>query len=275
MVWLVTVLGVLVVGLGGVYLFQRRLLYFPIGAPSGVLPGAESVELVTADGLRLDAWFVPPAHAATARATVLVFPGNAGHRGDRAPIAVGLARRGFATLLVDYRGYGGNPGSPTEDGLAADARAARSWAMAHPSVDPDRLIYLGESLGAAVAIGLAVEAEPAALVLRSPFSSLADVARAHYPFLPVRLLLAERYPSIERMPGLDCPVLIVAGDRDRVVPVEQSRSIARAAAPGRARLVVLAGADHNDPELVAGEQLMDEIDRLWRETVEAPVGSVP
>ncbi len=261
------------------YLFQRKLLYVPIGVPAKVaaevLPAAENVELVTEDGLRLGAWFVPPPYAEPPRATVLVFPGNAGHRGDRAQIAAGLARRGFATLLVDYRGYGGNPGQPSETGLAADARAARRYAIGRPGVDPSRLIYFGESLGAAVAVGLAIEAEPAALVLRSPFSSLVDVAHAHYPFLPVRLVLAEHYPSIARVPALGCPLLVAAGDRDRVVPFEQSRALVGAARPGLARFVVFEGADHNDPELVAGERLMDEIDRMWREAGEARLGPAP
>jgi len=259
-------------------LLQRRMLYFPSGTPSAaatVLPGAADVDFATEDGLRLGAWFVPPADGGPARATVLVFPGNAGNRGDRARIAAGLGRRNFATLLVDYRGYGGNPGRPTETGLAADARAARAYAIGRPDVDPSRLIYFGESLGAAVAVGLAIEAEPAALVLRSPFSTLVDVARVHYPFLPLRLVLAERYPSIARVPGLGCPLLVVAGDRDRIVPVGQSRALARAARPGLARLAVFEGADHNDPALVAGERLLDEVDRLWRETRETNGGRAP
>ena len=257
-------------------LFQRRLIYFPVGVPPPIaeaaLAGAENVEILTEDGLALGAWYVPARGAAAPRASVLLLPGNAGHRGDRAAIAAGLSRRGFAVLLLDYRGYGGNPGRPSETGLAADARAARRYLLGRSEVDPQRLIYFGESLGAAVAVGLAAEAEPAALVLRSPFSSLADVARVHYPFLPVRLVLVEHYPSIERVRALGCPLLVIAGDGDRVVPIEQSRAVARAAPSGGARLVIIAGADHGDPELVAGERLLDEVDRLWRETREAPGG---
>ncbi len=268
-------------------LVQRRLLYFPIGVPREVatsgLSGATDVEIDTEDGLRLRAWYVPASGAAASdaaapRATVLVLPGNAGHRGNRAEIAAGLARRGFAVLLVDYRGYGGNPGRPSEAGLARDARAARRFLVEHKGADPTRLIYFGESLGAAVALGLAAEFEPRALVLRSPFSTLAEVAHVHYPYLPVSLVLVEHYPSIERVRGLRCAMLVVAGDRDRVVPVEQSRAIAAAAGAAAAaagaaaapdvRLVVLEGADHGDFALVAGEPMLDEIDRMWRDTAE-------
>jgi alpha-beta hydrolase superfamily lysophospholipase len=257
-------------------LVQRRLLYFPFGVPGEIaasgLADARDVEIETEDGLRLHAWHVPAAGVATPRAAVLVLPGNAGHRGDRAAIAAGLSRRGFAVLLLDYRGYGGNPGRPSEQGLARDARAARRYWLEREGIDPSRLIYFGESLGAAVALGLAAEAEPRVLVLRSPFSTLAEVAHAHYPFLPVSLVLVERYPSLERAAKLRCPVLVFAGDQDRVVPVEQSRAIASALGQTDVRLVVLPGADHGDPELVAGERLFDAIDRLWHDTAEAQGG---
>jgi fermentation-respiration switch protein FrsA (DUF1100 family) len=107
---------------------------------------------------------------------VLVFNGNGGNRAHRAPLAAALSRSGLAVLLFDYRGYGGNPGAPTEPGLLADARAARAYLASRPGVDPGRLVYLGESLGAAVAVALAVEVPPLALVLRSPFTSLATWA---------------------------------------------------------------------------------------------------
>src|SRR5690606_27765101 len=122
--------------------------------------------------------------------------GNGGDRSMRVPLASALNRMGLSVLLFDYRGYGGNPGSPSEEGLAADARAAQAWLAAQPGVD--QIVYFGESLGGAVAVRLAVERSPVALILRSPFTSLADVASVHYPWLPVRRLLLDRYPSIDR-----------------------------------------------------------------------------
>ena len=167
---------------------QRRLIYFPSPGPvpsaATLLPGGRDVVLDTEDGKRLGAWYLPATGGQPGPA-VVVFNGNGGDRSGRAQLAVGLSRLGMSVLLFDYRGYGGNPGPPSEKGLAADARAAQAWLAAQPEVDPDRIVYFGESLGAAVAIGLAMERPPAALVLRSPFTSLAEVGRVHYPWLPV------------------------------------------------------------------------------------------
>jgi uncharacterized protein len=249
------------------WLFQRRLIYLaePGRAPAvaTVLPAGEDVAFDTADGLRLRGWFVPAA-TGKSQATVLVLNGNAGNRAARAPLAAELSRAGLSVLLLDYRGYGGNPGSPSERGLLADARAARAYLATRGDVDPARLVYFGESLGAAVAVQLAAERPPMALVLRSPFTSLADVGRVHYPFLPVRLLLKDRYASIEQVGRLRCPVLVVAGERDGIVPWEQSRRLA-AAIPERKRFVLVPGADHNSLELLAGQRLIGEVVRFVAE----------
>jgi uncharacterized protein len=249
------------------WLFQRRLIYLaePGRAPAvaTVLPAGEDVAFDTADGLRLRGWFVPAA-TGKSQATVLVLNGNAGNRAARAPLAAELSRAGLSVLLLDYRGYGGNPGSPSERGLLADARAARAYLATRGDVDPARLVYFGESLGAAVAVQLAAERPPMALVLRSPFTSLADVGRVHYPFLPVRLLLKDRYASIEQVGRLRCPVLVVAGERDGIVPWEQSRRLA-AAIPERKRFVLVPGADHNSLELLAGQRLIGEVVRFMAE----------
>lgn len=137
-----------------------------------------------------------------------------------------------------------------------DARAAAAFAAARGS--PEALVYFGESLGAAVVIELATELPPAALILRSPFSSLVAVGRDHFPLLPVSLLLKDRYPSDERMGLIRVPTLVIAGDADSTVPLEQSRTIYEAA-PEPKRLVVIEGADHNDGALVAGAGMVDEI----------------
>jgi fermentation-respiration switch protein FrsA (DUF1100 family) len=265
---LLVVVAVLAAALGLLWLFQRRLLYFPTRGPvppaGSVLPGAEDVTFETTDGLRLAGWFVPappgdPADRADrARPAVLVCNGNGGDRSMRARLAAALARMGLAVLLFDYRGYGGNPGHPTEEGLAADARAALGYLAGRPEVDPERVIYFGESLGAAVALRLATERPPAALVLRSPFASLAEVGRRHYPVLPVSLLLRDRYDSAALAGRLDAPLLVVAGGRDQIVPASHSRRLFDAA-PQPKRLVVLEGADHNDDELLAGPRLLAEL----------------
>jgi len=248
---------------GGVILalawaFQRSLIYFPFGsagAPADAgLDATESIAFVTDDGIRLGGWFVST-RTSPSRGTIIVFNGNAGNRAFRAELARALREHGMAVLLFDYRGFGGNPGGPTEDGLARDARAARAYLETRADVDQRRVFYFGESLGAAVAVRLAVERPPAGLVLRSPFTSLTDVGRVHYPVLPVRWLLRDRFDSLRRMPEVRAPVVVIAGDRDGVVPISQSRRL-HAAVPGSRPLVVVEGADHNDARLVHGPQVV-------------------
>jgi fermentation-respiration switch protein FrsA (DUF1100 family) len=245
---------------GLIWISQRRLIYLPTqNVPDivVVLPGIEEVTYPTVDGLTLAAWFMPATGEVTS-GTVVVFNGNAGNRANRLPLAEAFARRGYAVLLVDYRGYGGNPGRPSEEGLGADARAAVAYLKTRSEFDSDRLVYFGESLGAAVALGLVDHQEPAALVLRSPFTSLPDVASTHYPLLPTSLLLWDRYPNLETIRGIDAPVMIVAGSDDSIVPIEQSKKLFEAS-PGPKRLLVIDGADHNDFALTAGDQLVDEV----------------
>jgi fermentation-respiration switch protein FrsA (DUF1100 family) len=243
--------------LSRVWGLQRRLIYFPSPGPvppaTAVLPTGRDVVLETDDGVRLGAWYFPGRGGA-----MLVCNGNAGDRSMRAGLAVAFNQAGFSVLLFDYRAYGGNPGEPSEDGLAADAKAARAWLAGQPDVDADRIGYFGESLGAAVAVGLAAQTPPAALVLRSPFTSLADVAAVHYPWLPARRLLLDHYPSIDRIAAVRAPVLVIAGDRDDIVPMSLSRRLHDAAGDPK-RFVVVPGAGHNDPELVDGRRMMAEI----------------
>ena len=250
----------LLLAVGLMWVFQRQFIYFPsqiLPDLAAVLPGAQEVTFPTDDGLTMAAWMVPAARDANG-VTVVVFNGNAGNRADRTPLAQALAERGYGVLLVDYRGYGANPGRPTEDGLLSDGRAAVAYLETRPDVDADRLVYFGESLGAAVAIGLAEQLPPAALVLRSPFTSLPDIGSVHYPFLPTSVLLWDRYPNLERIGRIQVPVLVVAGSADSIVPVAQSRRLYEAASEPK-EFVMIEGADHNDFELTAGNQLVAEV----------------
>jgi uncharacterized protein len=244
------VLLILLVALA--WVFQRRLVYLPFGTPGGpaatVFDGGRDVLLHTQDGLELTACWAPATGPARG-STVLVAPGNGGSRALRVPLVRALAREGFDVLLVEYRGYGGNPGSPTEEGLAADVRAAHRYLVEDRGVAPDRLLLFGESLGGAALTRLATERPVGGLVLRSPFTSLADVGVHAYPFLPVRALLRDRFPLQEHVRSVRVPVAVVAGGADEIVPVEQSRSVARAVAGS---YVELPGARHNDAALVSG-----------------------
>lgn len=258
----VTLATAAVLVLSGLWLLQRRLIYFPVSEVppiSSTLPGARIVKISTGDGLTLTGWFVaPPAPTAA----VLVLNGNAGNRADRAHLAMALVERGYEVLLFDYRGYGGNEGSPSEEGLALDAAAA--FTVLGEVATADRSIILGESLGAAVAARLAVESPPTAMVLRSPFPSLSEVAAVHYPYLPARLLLRDRYDISQTVSTLEIPVLVVAGSADSIVPTSLSRAVYEAASPN-AHWAVIEGADHNDPALSSGQPLLDAIDRFLDE----------
>jgi uncharacterized protein len=260
---LVSVVGVLtaiVLIVGLLWGFQRRLIYLPDpSAPppaQDVVPNAVDVRLRTADGLDLAAWYLaaPPS---SCRATVLIAPGNAGNRELRAPLMDVLAARGFGVLVLEYRGYGGNPGSPTEEGLAADAVAAREF-LAAQGLAESEILYYGESLGAGVVTTLAVSHPPAGLVLRSPFVDLAAAAAVHYPFLPVRAMLWDDYPVRDTVARLIVPVTVVYGETDAIIPPEQSREVA-AAAGERGVAVAVPGADHNDPALLDGPELLDAV----------------
>jgi uncharacterized protein len=256
----VLVLVVVVVALA--WFFQRRLIYLPFGGPDGsagaYLDGGRDVVLHTEDGLDLTAWWAPATGPARDR-MVLVAPGNAGSRVLRVPLARALAAEGFDVLLVEYRGYGGNPGSPTEEGLAADVGAAYRYLVEERGVAPERLVLFGESLGGAPLTRLATERPVGALVLRSPFTSLADVGARAYPFLPVRALLLDRFPLLEQVRSVRAPIAVVAGAADEIVPVEQSRAVAEAAG---ASYVELPGVRHNDEELNSGPAVVDAVVRI-------------
>ncbi len=263
--WLLVAVLVVGMGIGMLWALQRQLIYFPdssrVPPAAEVISGARDVTLHTEDGLELGAWFVPPAARADRGLAVLVAPGNGGNREGRAGLAEELSRRGLAVLLMDYRGYGGNRGSPSEKGVAADADAAVT-ALGRLGYPPERILYFGESLGGGVVAALQARTPPAGLVLRSPFTELADVGAHHYPWLPVRLLLRDRFPVVEHLSSSDVPVTVVYGDRDTVVPSSLSDRVADEAGNLSER-VVIPGADHNDP-VMFGPLVADAVVRLAR-----------
>lgn len=232
------------------WMAQRQLIYLP---QRGLPPPPADVTVMpteTADGVEHRVWLVPADGEAVAR--VLVFNGNAGHKGHRLPLARDLAAEGMEVALFDYRGYGDTDGRPSEAGLAADAAAVAEVVFdTHLPV-----VYLGESLGGGVATALARQRPPAALVLRSPFTSLADIARVHYPIVPARLLLRDRYETEEALADSDVPVLVILGTADSIVPPDSSRRVFEAAS-GHKHLVELAGLNHNDPGM-AGKRVAEE-----------------
>lgn len=227
------------------FVFQRALLYRPDGtrpdpAASGV---AEMVRvgLSTADGLTLDAWYRAPSEGAP---SLIYFQGNGGHLGHRAAKYRPYLDAGFGLLALGYRGYGGNPGSPTEAGLHMDAQAALEFLLGR-GVALHRIVLYGESLGAGVAVKLAAGRAIGALVLESPYTSIAKVAAHHYPFVPARYLVLDKFDAAAEIGRLQAPLLIIHGRRDRVIPQVFGRALFEGA-PQPKEMESYAQAGHND-----------------------------
>ena len=200
------------------YVFQRSLMYFPDNkrTPPALagLPQAEEVVLVSSDGEKLIAWHVPPR---AGKKLVIYFQGNAGGLDLRAERFGRLIADGTGLLALCYRGYGGSTGSPSEAGLIRDALAAYDYAAArHPA---ERIVLWGESLGTGVAVALAAERDVGGVILDAPFSSIADVGAAAYPFAPVRWLIKDPFHSDRRIARVHAPLLIRHGEGDAVVPI--------------------------------------------------------
>jgi uncharacterized protein len=213
-------IGVLVVFGGFValmYVAQRSLMYFPdrqrIAPAAAGLPQAEEAVLDTTDGERVIVWHIPPKGD---RPVVLYFQGNGGGLNLRADRFRALTADGTGLIALNYRGYGGSTGSPTEDGLIADAEAV--YAFAASRYPAERIVPWGESLGSGVAVALASSHKVGRLMLEAPFTSAADVGSRVYWFLPVSLLMKDQFRSDLRIPKVSVPVLIVHGTGDTVVP---------------------------------------------------------
>jgi uncharacterized protein len=214
---------------GGLYLFQRQLLYLPDKTRpelAGLAElGVREVTLSTDDGLSLLSWYLP---GRAGRPVIAYFHGNGGHIGYRYERLLRFAREGFGALMLEYRGYGGNPGTPTEAGFYTDARAALAF-LDREAVAPNRLVLYGESLGSGVAVELAAQHSIAALILEAPPTSVAEVAQCHFPFVPAARLVIDRFDSLSRIGRVRAPILILHGERDRVVPVRYGRALLDAA----------------------------------------------
>jgi uncharacterized protein len=226
------------------YLSQRSLLFFPEKSRPDMplLPGLQVVEIATADGVPLGSWYLPPPPGAP---VIAYFHGNGGNIGYRSDRLRRFAAAGFGVLLLEYRGYGGNPGSPSEAGLFADARAGLAF-LDGQGIAAGRLVLYGESLGTSVAVQMASERKVAALILESPFTSLADLARTHYPILPVfEALLLDRFDSLSRIGRVHAPILVLQGELDTTVPVKTGRRLF-AAAPEPKELWTAPEGGHND-----------------------------
>jgi hypothetical protein len=230
--------------LAAMYVWQRHLMYFPDPvrrSPASVgLPQAQEVELEAADGERLIAWFIPPQGD---NPIVIYFQGNGGGLDLRAHRFAALSPKGLGFLALNYRGFGGSTGHPTERGILQDADAAYAFVAAR--VPPARIVLWGESLGTGVAVATAAAHPVARVLLESPYSSTADVAADRFWFVPVRLLMQDQFRSDERIARVTVPVLVLHGGRDRTVPIRFGERLYGLITSPK-RFIRLADASHND-----------------------------
>ena len=228
-----------------VYVFQRQLIYFPspdiVLTPKQVDLEYEEVRLTASDGASLYGWYVAPENA---RGCLIFFHGNAGNISDRLDPLQMYYQMGMAVVMIDYRGYGKSKGSPSEKGLYLDAEAAWRFATFQKSWDAARIIVTGRSLGSGPATWLAQKFRGGGLILENAFTSMTDMGRKQYPFLPVSILVRDRYDNESRIGAVQQPTLITHSRQDSLIPYELGETLFAAASEPKQFLGTRGG--HND-----------------------------
>ena len=265
-----SIVASIVVLVGLALLFEEKLIYFPSKRfdvkPEDLSLDYRNLTLSTSDGTVVHGWFLPS--PTSARFTVLICHGNAGNVADRLDRTLLMHRNlGTNVLLFDYRGFGRSEGSPNEEGTYRDARAAYDYLLEEAGFTPERVILFGESLGAAVAVQLAGEVPAAGLVLEAPFTSIPDMARFAYPFIPSGWIRT-RYDNLTKLSKLRLPILIIHGTEDTIVPFSHGKRLYDAALEPK-RFLAVDNADHSDSFLVGGERYW----AAWREYLELVDGA--
>jgi fermentation-respiration switch protein FrsA (DUF1100 family) len=240
--WLVGAYAVICVA---AYLGNRHFMYLPDPtrvAPAEVgLDGVEEIEIPVADGVTVVAWHAP---AKRDKPTILYFHGNGANAANRSPKIKKIRENGFGVFYLNNRGYGGSGGSPTEENNVADAIAAHDH-LTDLGVSADRIVAYGESLGSGQAVRLAAKRSVSAVVLEAPLTSTVEVARQTYFWLPLSLLIADKYNNERNIRSVTAPVLILHGKQDEVIPVEMGRRVYRAANEPK-RIELFAQGAHED-----------------------------
>lgn len=253
--WIVTLTFAYAVFIMGLAVMQKRLMYFPDSrsfVPSEwALKELQPLTAQTEDGLTITSWYVPPKKRGTF--TIVFFQGNNGHLGYRNYKVRPWIDAGYGVLMVGYRGFG-NPGTPSEEGLYSDARAALGVLFTR-GVPEKGLVFYGESMGTGVTVQMATEFEVSGLVLESPYTSIPDVGADRYPMVPVHLLVDDQYDSLDKIGDVHMPLLLLHGEQDQVVPAKFGRKLFAAAnEPKQAEFIPDAG--HNNVYNLKVQQLV-------------------
>lgn len=243
-------------------IFQRSFMYFPDKNPVQIAtaPWASEVQVKTEDGLTLTGWWSPPQPG---QKTIIYFHGNAGHMGTRNWVGNFFTDQGYGYLIAGYRGYGGNPGKPTEQGFYRDARAYMNWLRNEANIPAADIVIYGVSLGSGVASQIAAEYDHAALILETPFYSAVDVAHLLYPYVPfIKTLMRDDYRNDLRVTDFKAPVLVGLAGRDSVIPPEEGQRLYDLITVPK-QLEIYPEADHSDLHDFGFSQLVaDFIDTL-------------
>ena len=242
---------------------QRSFLYFPSKEKIDISnyndTGLKEVELTTSDGIVLKSWFketnTPEGF------TILIFHGNAGHIGDRVEKFKRFIDAGHGLLFLEYRGYGGNPGKPSEKGLYNDALAALNF-LSKQHIFSDKIILYGESLGCGIAAKLSSEDTFAATILEAPYTSIADVAQRHYWYLPAKWLALDRYDVLGIINNIKSPLMVIHGEKDNVISIEFGKKVFDAAPEPKEALFIPNAGHNNLFEFYADEKILVYLDKL-------------
>ena len=243
------------------YVLQPKFVYFPTSdlpfTPDAIQLDYQDVYIKTGGNTTIHGWFIP--HE-TPRATLLFFHGNGGNISHRLDSLAIFNTLGLSVLIIDYSGYGKSEGRPSELGTYHDAEAAWQYLINEKNLTPDRIILFGRSLGGAVATWLAQQHQPKALILESTFSSIIDIGKHYYPYLPVRLLARIKYPSQTRIASINCPVLFIHSPDDDIVPYKLGRKLFDAANSPK-DFIDIQG-DHNEGFLQSGSYYIEALDQF-------------
>jgi fermentation-respiration switch protein FrsA (DUF1100 family) len=259
---LVFIVAVFCIGvLSLLYVFQEKMVFFPgkriVDTPETMGLQYEDVYLVTEDEIKIHGWYIPHPDA---KATLLFFHGNAGnisHRLDSISIFHDL---GLSVFIIDYRGYGRSDGRPSEQGTYMDALAAWNYLVDERRLRPDEIIVFGRSLGGGVAAAQAARITPATVILESTFTSVKELGKHYYPYLPVSWIARIRYPVDEHIKSFDCPVLVIHSHQDDVVPFRHGqRLFATAREP---KMFLPISGDHNTGFLLSGDAYVEGMKRF-------------
>ena len=248
---LVTIAAGYLLFMVAVYFYQPHLLFLPdlpsreiTRTPSSVDLEYTDVYLTTRDDVRLHGWWVDHPRPS---GVMLFLHGNAGNISHRLQSLHLFNELGYRVLIIDYRGYGQSEGSPSEQGLYTDAEAAWRYLIEQRGLSAGQIVVVGRSLGAAVALDLAINHPPRALIMESAFTSIADMAVIHYPWLPVRWLSRYHFNNRQKIKRLNCPLLIVHAKQDEIAPYSHGQHLYDLA-PSPKQLLPLQGG-HNDAQL--------------------------